>query len=134
MVWTGTGTVSPAEEGWKDTVRANAGELVTVAGYFGDASGKYVYHCHMLEHEDMGMMRQFVVPPGQIHDVMESMEDTGTGASDGPEVGLNPTSAARRALVRLLGRWCGAVGTLRVPTAMGQPTSAATAYGPGGPA
>jgi FtsP/CotA-like multicopper oxidase with cupredoxin domain len=67
--WTGTGTVEASEEGWKDTVRANAGELVTVAGYFGDSSGKFVYHCHMLEHEDMGMMRQFVVLPAQIHDI-----------------------------------------------------------------
>ncbi|MDG9709467.1 multicopper oxidase family protein [Streptomyces sp. DH10] len=81
VAWTGTGTVSPAEEGWKDTVRANAGELVTVAGYFGDTSGKYVYHCHMLEHEDMGMMRQFVVLPEQIHHVMACMTQTGAGSS-----------------------------------------------------
>lgn len=81
VVWNGAGTVSPAEEGWKDTVRANAGELVTVAGYFGDTSGKYVYHCHMLEHEDMGMMRQFVVLPEQIHHVMACMAHTGAGSS-----------------------------------------------------
>jgi o-aminophenol oxidase len=67
--WTGTGTVAPEEEGWKDTVRANAGELVTVTGYFGNTSGKFVYHCHMLEHEDMGMMRQFVILPGQLQDL-----------------------------------------------------------------
>ncbi|MBR8640568.1 multicopper oxidase domain-containing protein [Streptomyces tuirus] len=82
VVWTGAGTVLPAEEGWKDTVRANAGELVTVVGYFGDTAGKYVYHCHMLEHEDMGMMRQFVVLPGQIQDVMASMEHMGMGSMD----------------------------------------------------
>ncbi|MGR6974247.1 multicopper oxidase family protein [Streptomyces cynarae] len=87
VAWTGAGSVSPAEEGWKDTVRANAGELVTVAGYFGDAAGKYVYHCHMLEHEDMGMMRQFVVLPGQIHDVMASMTDTGTNSTMGTQTG-----------------------------------------------
>ncbi|WSQ06996.1 multicopper oxidase domain-containing protein [Streptomyces sp. NBC_01231] len=72
---TGAGTVPPSERGWKDTVRVGAGELVTVDGYFGDWAGKFVYHCHMLEHEDMGMMRQFAVLPGQIQDI---------GMSSGP--------------------------------------------------
>ncbi|TPQ24081.1 multicopper oxidase domain-containing protein [Streptomyces sporangiiformans] len=54
---TGAHMVPPGERGWKDTVRVGAGELVTVDGYFGDSSGRFVYHCHMLEHEDMGMMR-----------------------------------------------------------------------------
>lgn len=63
---TGTAEVPPGERGWKDTVRVGAGELVTVDGYFGDSAGKFVYHCHMLEHEDMGMMRQFVVLPDQV--------------------------------------------------------------------
>ncbi|MBV9024763.1 MAG: multicopper oxidase domain-containing protein [Streptomycetaceae bacterium] len=80
--WTGTGSVSPEEEGWKDTVRANAGELVTITGYFGNTSGKFVYHCHMLEHEDMGMMRQFVILPGQIQDLGSMTAPS--GASGGP--------------------------------------------------
>ncbi|PAZ14422.1 laccase [Streptomyces sp. SA15] len=63
---TGAAGVPPGERGWKDTVRVGAGELVTVDGYFGDSAGKFVYHCHMFEHEDMGMMRQFVVLPDQI--------------------------------------------------------------------
>ncbi len=83
LKWTGAGTGPPAAAGWEETGRAHAGELVTVAGYFGDTSGKYVYHCHMLEHEDMGMMRQFVVLPGQIQEVMASMKDTGMGSTDG---------------------------------------------------
>ncbi len=66
---TGDGVVPPGERGPKDTVRVGAGELVTVEGYFGDSSGRFVYHCHMLEHEDMGMMRQFVVQPAAIHHV-----------------------------------------------------------------
>lgn len=85
--WTGTGTVPPAEEGWKDTVRANAGESVTVAGYFGDSSGKFVYHCHMLEHEDMGMMRPFVVLPGQIQDIESGMDTMGSGSGSGSGTG-----------------------------------------------
>ncbi|WP_267964994.1 multicopper oxidase domain-containing protein [Streptomyces fulvoviolaceus] len=74
----------PGERGRKETMRVGAGELVTVDGYFGDSAGKFVYHCLMLEHEDMGMMRQFVVLPGQIQDIglptpMSVPMSTGTG-------------------------------------------------------
>lgn len=84
LKWTGAGAVPPGEQGWKDTVRVGAGELVTVDGYFGDSSGQFVYHCHMLEHEDMGMMRRFVVQPAQIQNIgdMSMGMDTGSGMSD----------------------------------------------------
>jgi hypothetical protein len=56
----------PEEAGWKDTAIVRPHELLRVImrfapdGYLGD----YVFHCHMLEHEDNEMMRQFtVVPP-----------------------------------------------------------------------
>lgn len=41
------------------------GERVVVAGHFSDFTGKYVIHCHMLDHEDHGLMSQFevVAPP-----------------------------------------------------------------------
>jgi spore coat protein A, manganese oxidase len=52
------------EKGWKDTVRVNPGELTTILVRFDDRgdkchdyTGHYVWHCHILEHEDMGMMR-----------------------------------------------------------------------------
>jgi len=48
--------------GWKDTIRVNPGNLVTIAIRF-DIPGEYVYHCHILEHEDNEMMRPFVVTP-----------------------------------------------------------------------
>ena len=35
------------------------GEELLVAGRFSDHAGKYVVHCHMLEHEDHGLMAQF---------------------------------------------------------------------------
>ena len=38
------------------------GRLVSVAIRF-DIPGKYVYHCHILEHEDNEMMRPFIVSP-----------------------------------------------------------------------
>ena len=47
----------PNEHGWKDTVGVNAGETVRVAVQF-TKFGVYMYHCHILEHEDTGMMAQ----------------------------------------------------------------------------
>lgn len=46
--------------GWKDVVRVDPGNVVTVAVRF-DLPGRYVYHCHIVEHEDTEMMRPFVV-------------------------------------------------------------------------
>lgn len=34
-----------------------------IMGRFDGAYGRFMYHCHLLEHEDMGMMRPFVVMP-----------------------------------------------------------------------
>lgn len=56
-------TYEPHETtGWKDTLRVDPGQLVSVAIRF-DRVGRYVYHCHMIEHEDNEMMRPFVVTP-----------------------------------------------------------------------
>ncbi|HET6503140.1 MAG TPA: multicopper oxidase domain-containing protein [Amycolatopsis sp.] len=54
------------EEGWKDTFQVAAGEWVTVAGHFAGATGEFMYHCHILDHEDDGMMRPFVVHPPEV--------------------------------------------------------------------
>ncbi|MEV7959194.1 O-aminophenol oxidase PhsA [Streptomyces sp. NPDC088141] len=53
----------PNEQGWKDVFRVPQGQLVKVLGTFDGAYGRFMYHCHLLEHEDMGMMRPFVVMP-----------------------------------------------------------------------
>jgi spore coat protein A, manganese oxidase len=45
----------------KDTVRIANGCTTLVAMKFGPNAGRSVWHCHILEHEDMGMMRQLVV-------------------------------------------------------------------------
>ena len=50
---------APEEAGWKDTVKVGPNELVRVIARFEDYKGKYPYHCHILEHEDHEMMRQF---------------------------------------------------------------------------
>jgi len=49
------------ELGWKDTVRANPGEVTTIVARFDDFTGTYPFHCHILEHEDNDMMRPFEV-------------------------------------------------------------------------
>jgi len=49
----------PAESGWKDTVLVNPLEVVRVVTRFEDYTGLFPYHCHILEHEDHEMMRQF---------------------------------------------------------------------------
>jgi FtsP/CotA-like multicopper oxidase with cupredoxin domain len=45
----------------KDTVSVPPGGTVTVRAKFSPYKGEYVYHCHILEHEDMGMMRTLKV-------------------------------------------------------------------------
>ncbi|NTW71543.1 MAG: multicopper oxidase domain-containing protein, partial [Eubacteriaceae bacterium] len=55
------GKVPPLEEGgFKDTVFVESGEEVIIRVRF-THTGIYMYHCHILEHEDNGMMGQFVV-------------------------------------------------------------------------
>lgn len=49
------------ERGFKDTVRANPGQVTRIIARFGDFAGSYVWHCHILEHEDNEMMRRMEV-------------------------------------------------------------------------
>ncbi|WP_416332920.1 multicopper oxidase domain-containing protein [Amycolatopsis echigonensis] len=54
------------EEGWKDTIIVDPGQWVSVAGQFSGGTGEFRYHCHILGHEDEGMMRPFVVHPPEV--------------------------------------------------------------------
>ena len=54
----------PQEQGRKDTVLIQPGETVRIIVKFVDYTGVYMYHCHLLEHEDNGMMGQFEVVAG----------------------------------------------------------------------
>jgi len=49
------------DDGWKDTVLVMPGQRVRVIRRFGDFPGLFLYHCHNLEHEDQGMMRNLEV-------------------------------------------------------------------------
>ena len=51
----------PAEAGWKDTVRAEPGMITRIIVPFDGYAGRYVWHCHILEHEDNEMMRPYEV-------------------------------------------------------------------------
>ena len=49
------------EAGWKDTAVVNPRDVLTILVRFEGYTGRYVYHCHMLEHEDNDMMRPYEV-------------------------------------------------------------------------
>ncbi|NNG01058.1 MAG: multicopper oxidase domain-containing protein [Desulfobacteraceae bacterium] len=49
------------DDGWKDTVLLMPGEQIRIRVDFRDYPGLFLYHCHNLEHEDMGMMRNYYI-------------------------------------------------------------------------
>ena len=53
------------ETGWKDTVVVYPGEYTRVKARF-DTPGLFVWHCHILEHEDNEMMRPYRVGPAPM--------------------------------------------------------------------
>jgi spore coat protein A len=52
---------SPSEAGWKDTIRADQGMVTRIIVPFEGFIGRYVWHCHTLEHEDNDMMRPYEI-------------------------------------------------------------------------
>lgn len=54
---------SNPDPGWRDTVNIPGGSSVTIRIPFEDHSGTTVYHCHILDHEDLGMMGVINVKP-----------------------------------------------------------------------
>jgi spore coat protein A len=54
------------EAGWKDTVRATPGASTRIIVKFEGYTGRYVWHCHILEHEDNEMMRPYEVVAAQV--------------------------------------------------------------------
>ena len=60
MVVSGGATTGPDAE-WKETINVPSWKSLTVRVQFPDFTGKYVFHCHILEHEDNMLMGQFQV-------------------------------------------------------------------------
>jgi FtsP/CotA-like multicopper oxidase with cupredoxin domain len=54
----------PWESGWKDTVIAYPGQVTRIRAQF-NTPGQYVWHCHIVEHEDNEMMRPYRIGPEQ---------------------------------------------------------------------
>ena len=54
----------PWESGFKDTVIAYPGEVTRIRARF-DTPGQFVWHCHIVEHEDNEMMRPYRIGPVQ---------------------------------------------------------------------
>ena len=62
IVYTGPAVdVAPGELGWKDTVRVDPLTVTRIIVKFEGYAGRYVWHCHMLEHEDNEMMRPYEI-------------------------------------------------------------------------
>jgi hypothetical protein len=57
----------PWERGLEDTWQLDPGDSVVVAAKFTDYTGVFMVHCHMLDHEDHGLMAQFAVVNPKTH-------------------------------------------------------------------
>ncbi|SDR25659.1 multicopper oxidase domain-containing protein [Natronobacterium texcoconense] len=76
----------PYDLGWNDVVSVDPGEVVHIVVHFGeyegvfnDQTGEYMWHCHMVEHEDYDMMRPYRVLPADGSDGDEqAVPDDGT--------------------------------------------------------
>jgi spore coat protein A, manganese oxidase len=55
------GRPTAIDGGWKDTVDLGPGQTAKIIARFDGYKGRYVFHCHNLEHEDMAMMGNFEV-------------------------------------------------------------------------
>lgn len=67
-------SVAAEEAGYKDVVMVGPNEtvnLITKFEDFADTTVPYMYHCHILMHEDDGMMGQFIVVPGTSTGLMD---------------------------------------------------------------
>ena len=62
-------TLAAGEHGWKDTVRVDPLTITRIIVKFEGFAGRYVWHCHMLEHEDNEMMRPYVISKENASDV-----------------------------------------------------------------
>ncbi|MDB5570997.1 MAG: multicopper oxidase type 2 [Hyphomicrobiales bacterium] len=62
-IWIGASVaLRPEETGWQDTVEVDPNQMMSIVATF-DKPGDYVWHCHILSHEDNEMMRPFTVTP-----------------------------------------------------------------------
>lgn len=86
---------SPAanEMGWKDTVQMNPGEVTRIIARF-DRPGEYVWHCHILSHEDHEMMRPYIVEESDTSRLASAATRIGIQTSGDMWIGRYPTDRA----------------------------------------
>ena len=63
IIYTGPNLLPLNENGMRDMVRVPAGTVVSIIAHF-DKPGRFVWHCHLLDHEVHEMMRPFEVVKG----------------------------------------------------------------------
>ncbi|WP_254762558.1 multicopper oxidase family protein [Natrinema marinum] len=78
----GTHEPAPNERGPKDIVRVDPGETARILVKFENYTGKYPWHCHVLEHEEHAMMRQFEVVGGKGRGRNRGRRDRDRGRRD----------------------------------------------------
>jgi FtsP/CotA-like multicopper oxidase with cupredoxin domain len=101
------------DSGWKDTFLIWPGERVRFLVRWSAFAGDYVYHCHLLEHEEMGMMRTVRIEPcpllgdlnndGAVNDADLALLLGGWGTAAGDVNADGSTDASD--LSMLLGNW-----------------------------
>jgi FtsP/CotA-like multicopper oxidase with cupredoxin domain len=71
----------PQLQGWKDTIYVPPDSTIRIIARFedyADPETPYMFHCHVLRHEDRGMMGQFVVvEPGEVDTASRSVRAEG---------------------------------------------------------
>jgi spore coat protein A len=76
--------VDKNEQGFKDTVRVGPMTVTRLVVKFDSYTGRYIYHCHILEHEDMEMMRPYLILPQSPQGFDLMGPNLGLGVSPGP--------------------------------------------------
>jgi hypothetical protein len=104
--------VEPWEAGWKDTIDCPPGLVTTIKAKFDIAGDKYVYHCHILSHEEHDMMRPLrVVAPTKVGIFANGawyLDMNGNHAWDGtPTDALNFFGTGLSGAVPATGDWTG---------------------------
>jgi spore coat protein A len=89
------------EAGWKDTVQMNPGEVTRIIATF-DKAGEYVWHCHILSHEEHDMMRPLVVLEGSPDSMTaELLTMTATPTANATFSGIGIAGSVRDLLATL---------------------------------
>ncbi len=84
----------PSEKGFKDTFTAYPGEVTRIRAQFLNA-GQFVWHCHIVEHEDNEMMRPYRIGPEQPGQPMPKLSSSSMSATQQPKRRRNRRRHAR---------------------------------------